>query len=290
MRNHEATKDTKTHEGCFLKKFSSWSFAFIVYSWFLSTAGAAQWLHYPTADVPRTRDGTPNLSAPAPRLANGRPDFSGVWENDGYDPNRAEGLAGGPPKTAFFDIANGMSGAPPYQPWAAELAKKRRAEFSKDNPDARCLPLGALQMMAHPLPKKILHTPGVLAILHERNMEFRQIFTDGRPLPADRQPSWSGYSSGKWESDVLVVQTAGLRDGLWADFNGSPLTDAATLTERFRRPAFGRLEVDVTVDDPKAYTRPWTIRLSQHIALDTDLLEYACLENEKDVAHFQGTH
>ncbi|HET9830501.1 MAG TPA: hypothetical protein VFP91_02275 [Vicinamibacterales bacterium] len=261
---------------------------FIVSSWFLSATTAAQWLHYPTSNVPRTRDGKANLSAPAPRLANGRPDFSGVWENDGYDPSRAEGLAGGPPKTAFFDIANGMSGAPPYQPWAADLAKKRRAEFSKDNPDARCLPLGALQMMAHPLPKKILHTPGVLAILHERNMEFRQIFTDGRPLPADRQPSWSGYSSGKWESDVLVVQTAGLRDGLWADFNGSPLTDAATLTERFRRPAFGRLEVDVTVDDPKAYTRPWTIRLSQHIALDTDLLEYACLENEKDVAHFPG--
>jgi hypothetical protein len=274
----------------FLEKFSSWSFVFIVSSWFLSMAGAAQWLHYPTANVPHTRDGKPNLSAPAPRLANGRPDFSGVWENDGYDPNRAEGLAGGPPKTAFFDIANGMTGAPPYQPWAAELAKKRRADFSKDNPDARCLPLGALQMMAHPLPKKIIHTPGVLAILHERNMEFRQIFTDGRRLPADRQPSWSGYSSGKWEGDVLVVQTAGLRDGLWADFNGSPLTDAATLTERIRRPTFGRLEVEVTVDDPKAYTRPWTIRLQQHIALDTDLLEYACLENEKDVAHFPAAH
>jgi hypothetical protein len=222
-------------------------------------------------------------------MANGKPDFSGVWENDGYDPNRAEGLAGGPPKTAFFDIANGMAVAPPYRPWAADLAKKRRADFSKDNPDARCLPLGSLQMMAHPLPKKIVQTPGLLIILHERNMEFRQIFTDGRPLPADQQPSWAGYSTARWENDALVVKTSGFRDGLWADFNGSPLTDAAILTERIRRPAFGRLEVELTVDDAKAYTQPWTIQLNQHIALDTDLLEYACLENEKDVPHFPGS-
>jgi hypothetical protein len=249
---------------------------------------AAQWLRYPTKGVPRTGDGKPNLSAPPPRAANGTPDFSGVWENDGYDPNRAEGLAGGPPKTAFFDIANGLADAPPYQPWAAELASARKSAFGKDNPDARYLPLGVLQMMAHPLPKKIVHTPALLVILHERNMEFRQIFTDGRPLPADQNPSWSGYSTGKWDKDTLVVQTAGFRDGLWADFNGSPLTDRAKITERFRRPSFGRLEIDVTIDDPKAYTRPWTIRLNQHIALDTDLLEYACLENEKDVAHLKG--
>jgi hypothetical protein len=243
---------------------------------------------HPTKGVPRTGDGKTGISsAPPLRAANGRPDFSGVWENDGYDPNRAEGLAGGPPKTAFFDIANGLAGAPPYQPWAAELANARKAAFGKDNPDARCLPLGVLQMMAHPLPKKIVHTPALLVILHERNMEFRQIFTDGRPLPADQNPSWSGYSTGKWDKDTLVVQTAGFRDGLWADFNGSPLTDRAKITERFRRPSFGRLEVDVTIDDPKAYTRPWTIRLNQHIALDTDPLEYAS-GNEKDVAHLKG--
>jgi hypothetical protein len=254
----------------------------------LAVAPAAQWLRYPTAGVPRTRDGKPNLSAPAPRAANGTPDFSGVWANDGYDPSRAEGLAGGPPKTAFFDVANGLGAAPPYQPWAAALADTRKAAFSKDNPDARCLPLGVLQMMAHPLPKKIVHTPALLVILYERNMEFRQIFTDGRPLPADQNPSWSGYSTGKWEKDTLVVQTSGFRDGLWADFNGSPLSDRAKVTERFRRPTFGRLEVQVTIDDPKAYTRPWTIQLSQHLALDSDLLEYACLENEKDVAHLSG--
>jgi len=256
-----------------------------------STASAlAQWLKYPTAGVPRTRDGKPDLSAGTPRGPNGKPDFSGVWQNDGYDPERPEGAAGGPPKTAFFDIAFGLTGAPPYQPWAEELASRRKSAFSKDNPDARCLPLGALQMMAHPLPKKIVHAPGLLVILHERNMEFRQIFTDGRPLPTDPNPSWSGYSSGAWEGDTLVVHTAGFRDGLWADFNGSPLTDSARLTERFRRPAYGRLEVEITVDDPKAYTRPWTLTLHQHIALDTDLLEYACLENEKDVPHLTGGH
>jgi len=263
-------------------------FVFVVSSWFLSSAAAAQWIHYPTTGVPRTRDGKVNLSAPAPRLANGKPDFSGVWENDGYDPSRAEGLAGGPPKTSFFDVANGLGGAPPYQPWAAELAGRRKAAFAKDNPDARCLPLGALQMMAHPLPKKIVHSPALLVVLHERNMEFRQIFTDGRALPVDPNPSWSGYSSGMWDSDTLVVRTTGFRDGLWADFNGSPLTDRATITERIRRPVYGTLEVAVTVDDPKAYTKPWTIRLNQHITLDSDLLEYACLENEKDVAHFPG--
>jgi hypothetical protein len=228
-----------------------------------SLGAAAQWLRYPSAGVPRTRDGKPDLAARAPRTANGTPDLSGVWENDGYDPNVPEGSGGGPPKT-------------------------RKAAFGKDNPDARCLPLGALQMMAHPLPKKIIQAPGLLAILHERNMEFRQIFTDGRPLPVDPNPSWSGYSTGKWEQDTLVVQTSGFRDGLWADFNGSPLTDAATITERFRRPTYGRLEVEVTVDDRKAYTRPWTIHLNQHIVVDTDLLEYACLENEKDVAHIAG--
>jgi hypothetical protein len=270
--------------------FSRRAFSAVTLAWMVSSAPLfGQWLHYPTAGVPRTPDGRPNLSAPAPRATNGKPDFSGVWENDGFDPNRAEGLnAGGPPRTAFFDISNGLASPPPYQPWAADVTARRKAEFGKDNPDARCLPLGVLQMLAHPLPRKIIQAPGLLVILHERNMEFRQIFTDGRPLPADQQPSWSGYSSGAWDKDTLVVQTSGFRDGLWADFAGSPLTDRARITERFRRPTYGRLEIEVTVDDPRAYTRPWTLTLSQHLALDTDLLEYACLENEKDVPHLTG--
>jgi len=247
---------------------------------------SAQWIRYPTRDVPRTADGRPDLAAPAPRGADGKPDFSGVWENDGYTPG-AEGT-GPTPRTVFFDLRFGLGGPPPYQAWARELADRRRGDNAKDNPDARCLPLGPLQMLAHPLPKKILHVPGVLAILHERNMEFRQIYTDGRPLPADPNPSWYGYSSGTWDGDTLVVATSGLRDGLWADFWGSPLTDAARLTERIRRPSFGTLLIDVTVDDPKAYTKPFTVSVNQHLALDTDLLEYSCLENEKDVPHLVG--
>jgi len=251
-----------------------------------AAVGAAQWVHYPTAGVPHTPDGKPNLTAPAPRTADGRPDFSGVWENDGYRPG-SEGL-GAPPKTVFFDLAHVLGSRPPYQPWAGALYDRRKDENSKDNPDARCLPLGPLQMLAHPLPKKIVQMPGLVVLLHERNMEFRQIYTDGRPLPADPQPSWYGYSTARWENDTLVVDTIGLRDGLWADFNGSPLTDQAKIRERFRRPNYGTLEIQVTVDDPKAYTRPFTIAVNQYLALDTDLLEYACLENEKDVSRLVG--
>jgi hypothetical protein len=247
----------------------------------------AQWIRYPTAGVPRTRDGKPNLAARTPRTADGQPDLSGVWQNDGYGPQNQEGV-GPTPRTVFFDLTHGMQGTPPYQPWAAALAAQRKDDEAKDNPDARCLPLGPLQMLAHPLPKKILQSPGLVVILHERNMEFRQIFTDGRKLPDDPQPSWYGYSTGRWEGDTLVVETIGLRDGLWADFYGSPLTDQARMIERFRRPNYGTLEVQVTVDDPKGYTKPWTVNVNQHFALDTDLLEYACLENEKDVPRLVG--
>jgi hypothetical protein len=176
----------------------------------------AQWIRYPTAGLPRTADGKPNLAAAAPRLPNGKPDFSGVWQNDGYGAPGGEGT-GPTPRTVFFDLTHGMKGVtPPYQPWAADLYKRRKDDQAKDNPDARCLPIGALQMLAHPLPKKILHNPSLLVILHERNMEFRQIFVDGRGLPDDPQPSWYGYSTARWEGDTLVVDTIGFRDGLWA--------------------------------------------------------------------------
>ena len=251
-----------------------------------SAAVEAQWINYPTANVPRTRDGKPNLAAAAPRTADGKPDLSGVWQGDGYV--RGSEGTGGPPRTVFFDLANALGGRPPYQAWAGALYDKRKDDQSKDNPDARCLPLGPLQMLAHPLPKKILQAPGLLVLLHERNMEFRQIFTDGRPLPADQQPSWYGYSTGRWEGDTLTVETSGFRDGLWADFWGSPLTDQAKMTERFRRPNFGTLLVEVTINDPKAYSKPWTINVNQHYGLDAELLEYACLENEKDAARLVG--
>jgi len=248
---------------------------------------AAQWINYPTPGVPRTKDGKLNLAAPAPRTRDGKPDLSGIWEAEKR--SAADGFGGSGPRTQqFLDIGAGLKEGLPYQPWAAALAKARHAENSKGNPDVRCLPLGILQMHTHPFIRRIIQVPGLLTILHERNMEYRQIFTDGRPLPADPQPAWNGYSSGKWEGDTLVVETNGFRDGLWADYNGSPITDAAKMTERFRRVNFGKLEIEVTVDDPKAYTRPWTVKLSQVIALDTDLLEYVCLENERDVSHMVG--
>lgn len=254
----------------------------------LPAALSAQWLHTPTAGVPRTPSGSPDLSAPAPRTAGGKPDLSGIWQpasrNTGPESLEGQTLRA----TQFWDIGRGLPGGLPYQPWAAELRKTREAENSKDNPDVRCLPLGILQMQTHPMIRRIVQEPGFIAILHERDMEYRQIFTDGRPLPNDPQPSWNGYSSGKWEGDTLVVETIGFRDGLWADYNGSPLTGAARITERFRRLNYGNLEVEVTVQDPKAYTRPWTVKLNQTIVLDTDMLEYVCLENEKDSAHLVG--
>jgi hypothetical protein len=143
-------------------------------------------------------------------------------------------------------------------------------------------------MHSQPMPRKILQLPGLITILFEKNNEYRQIFTDGRALPLDPEPAWRGYSSGEWQADSLLVQTIGFRDGLWADTDGNPLTDAAKVTERFRRPSYGTLEIEITVDDPKAYTAPWTVKIHQHIMLDTDLLEYVCLENEQDRAHLVG--
>jgi hypothetical protein len=136
-------------------------------------------------------------------------------------------------------------------------------------------------------PSKILQLPGLVVILYEKNVDYRQIFTDGRPLPVDPEPSYFGYSSGKWEGDTLVVQTNGFRNDLWADGNGDPITESAKITERFRRPNYGNLEIEVTVDDPKAYTTPWTVKINQHIQLDTDLLEFFC-DNEKDRPHLVG--
>ena len=181
-----------------------------------------------------------------------------------------------------------VPGGLPYLPWAAEVRNKRFADHSKDNPDVNCVPLGILQMNTHPFPRRFVQAPGYLAVLHERDMEYRQIFTDGRPLPGDPQPSWNGYSTGKWVGDVLVVETIGFRDGLWADYDGSPLTSAAKITERFHRLDYGSMEIEMTVDDPKAYTKPWTAKVTLALQLDSDLLEYVCLEGERDAAHMVG--
>lgn len=255
-----------------------------------ATSAFAQWLDYPTAGVPRTRDGKPNLAAPTPKTADGKPDLSGLWGNRCPTANGPVLCA---PEIAvpqlFGDIGRGVKGGLPYQPWAADIVKARKADNGKDDPTSHCLPGGVAKLHTAALLRKIVQVPGIVVFLAERNASYRQIFTDGRPLPKDPNPSWNGYSTGHWEGDTLVVVSNGFQSGQWLDRAGSPLTEAARITEKFRRPDFGTLEIEMTIDDPEAYTKSWTIQLKQEIVLDTELLDYICLENEKDSAHLVGS-
>jgi hypothetical protein len=243
-------------------------------------ATIAQWPDYPTPDVPRTADGAVDLDGPVPRAVDGRPDLSGLWrgargQNASPDPDS-------PPVAGFRDVGANFEDGLPLQDWARELRDQREAAGSADNPEAHCLPMGNMQFHTQGAPRKFAQSPRLLIILYEASMGFRQIFTDGRPSPDnDPQPWYYGYSTGVWEGDTLVVTTTGIRDGEWLDIIGTPMTDAATVTERFRRPTFGRMEIDITVDDPKAYTEPWTVRFNQEIMLDQDLIEFVCLENQR---------
>jgi hypothetical protein len=253
----------------------------------------AQWPSYPTPGVPRTPTGQPNLDAPTPRTPDGKPDLSGIWGivrgSIGQQKQTVITPPGTIPAATFFNIGAGFKDGLPLQPWAADLLKQRIAENSKDNPDAHCLPLGLMQLHLHPQPRKIIQTPGVIVILYEAQGGVRQIFTDGRPLPNnDPQPWWYGYSIGKWDGDSLVVETTGFRDDVWLDINGSPLTSAGKMIERFRRPNYGHLEIEVTIDDPKAYTKPFTVKVNQQIMPDTDLIEFICQENERSDKHLVG--
>ena len=254
----------------------------------LSEHVRGQWLNYPTAGVPRTADGKPNLNAPSPRAADGKPDLSGLWVMQ----TRREGNPNFPGCDAvsdeFVNIAVSRSGGLPYQAWARDLVKARQSEQRVNDPMSRCIPIGPVRLHTWNGPRKLVQTPGLLIVMNEPDTSFRQIFTDGRPLPQEPNPSWNGYSSGRWEGDTLVVHTSGLRDRMWLDATGNPITDAARITERFRRPDFGHLEIVITVDDPKAYTQPWTITLSQVIKLDTDLLDYVCADNEKDASRLSS--
>jgi hypothetical protein len=245
----------------------------------------AQWPNHPSARLPRTPDGKPNLAAPAPRTADGKVDFSGVWNYAGV-----LGFRGGPPppppgtpvQATFWNIEAGFKEGLPFQPWARALRQQRMDANSKDNPDAQCLPLGHMQLHTHSQPRKMIQTSDVIVILYEANADVRQIFLDGRERPpSDVQPWWNGYSRGRWEGDTLVVETTNLRDMGWLDVNGAPITAQATITERFRRPNAGTLEIDVTIDDPKAYTKPWTVRVNQRLLPDTELIEFVCLENNQ---------
>lgn len=236
---------------------------------------SAQWLHTPTPDVPRTKDGKPDLNAPPPKAADGHPDLSGVWRADGRS---LQDLA--------FQIKPENV---PYQPWAKKVFDERaNGAKGKDDPAAYCVP-GMPKLIVLPYPYKIYQLPGVTVILYEGFTTFRQIFTDGRELPKDPQPSWMGYSVGKWDGDTFVVDTIGVNDKTWMDNAGRPHSDALHTVERYHRKNFGSMDVSITFDDPKAYTRPWTVDQGPaRLVVGQDLLEYVCTENNKDIDHLFG--
>jgi hypothetical protein len=286
---------------------------------------AAQWPRHQESGVPRDAQGNVLMDAPAPRSADGKPDFSGLWmrANSAQPGGRGErggrgeqaqsgntnapftgGRGGvvvelptapfpvdpnGPPIATFFEAGGNIPGGLPYTPWAADLRKRRMDLNAKDNPDANCLPMGFLQFHQQPQPRKIIQTPKLILIEYEANYGIRHIYMDGRPLPpqGEPQPWWYGYSVGRWEGDTLVVETNNLRgaedsayDG-WLDVNGSPYSQQARFIERFRRPTFGHLQIDITVEDPKAYTKPFTVRVDQRILPDQELIEFVCNENNQ---------
>ena len=248
---------------------------------------AAQWLKYPTAGVPKTAGGTPNLTAPAPRTPDGHPDFTGIWLTaDTFCPNNKdpEVLVCGtelPMGTRGINFGFGMQGGLPYQPWLAALVKERTANNAKDDPHVRCMPDTFLRAYSLPHLLKFVQTPALLVMMNEMNAGYRQVFLDGRALPDDPTPSWQGYSTAKWQGDALVITSAGFRDDLWIDWNGSMIMSDAKVQEKIRRPDYGHLEAEVTIDDPNAYTKPWTVTLHQRIALNTELVDEICVENEK---------
>ena len=260
----------------------------------LSPVVGAQWPSYPTPGVPRAADGKPVLDGPAPRMPDGKVDFSGIWNRVGG----GRGRAGAPPPptttpdgiplSTFGEVA-GRGYQLPLQPWAAELKKKRMADNNRDNPDVWCLPIGLMQYHNHGQPRQIVQTKNLMLITYESNYGLRYIYMDGRPAPDnDPTPWWFGYSRGWYEGDTLVVETTnfnGEERAGWLDVNGSPYTDALKMTERFRRPTFGTLEIDVTIDDKKAYTKPFTVRVNQRLMVDTEMIEFICNENEKSTDH-----
>jgi hypothetical protein len=235
---------------------------------------SAQWLKFPTAGIPRTPDGKPDLTAPAPKTRAGVPDVAGLWEPvGGYIGNLARDL---------------KPGTVPFQPWAEALYRQRQENQSKDDPTGNCIPGGVPRSDAVPYPFKIVSSDGLMMILYEAVHSYRQIFMDGRPLPKDPNPAWQGYSVGHWDAEGLVVESAGFVENSWLDNGGHPGTESLHVTERFRRKDFGHMNIEVTIDDPKAYTKPWNATIPLQLMPDTDLLEYICSENNKDLPHLVG--
>jgi hypothetical protein len=253
-----------------------------------ATPVSAQWVDYPTAGVPRKPDGSVDMHAPVPRLPNGKPDLSGIWVPS--TPRRQESgedlVSDGNDISSSPHMANlgvDMVGGLPYQDWLIPVVKQRTDNLAIDDPHIRCLPDNFLRAYGLPHMLKYIHTDGLWVTLNEMNAGYRQVFTDARVLPDDPNPSFQGYSSATWQGDTLVVDTIGVRDDTWIDWDGSVLTEAAKVREEISRPDYGHIEIKVTVDDPKAYTKPWTVTLKQRIVVNAELIDEICLENEQFV-------
>jgi hypothetical protein len=240
---------------------------------FVLTTGPlqAQWAKVPSAAIPRTPDGKPNLAGPAPRLPDGKPDLSGVWN---------------PPLGYLRDLARDLKGDVPFRPLAKNIYDERAAGLRwREEPDANCLPQGVPKVLLAPAPWRIVQAPDRIFFVHEAFNLWWQVFMDGRefvPSP-DVTPTWHGYSTGKWEGDTLVVDSRGFNGKVWLDQLGKPSTEALHVTTRFRRRDFGRMDIQITIDDPEAYTKPWTVDVAVNLLPNGELMEFICLENEKDV-------
>ena len=273
-----------------------------VLSALLAGGAHAQWLNFPAPGTPRTRDGKPDLTAKTPRASNGKPDLSGVWQTEYAPAGENASLFGSYVKDFvvpgddpgmfskyFFNVlVDFKPEEAPIRPAAAELARKNAERRGTDNPPTRCLPQGLPRAdVFNYAPFKIIQTPGVIAVLYEVDNTHRQIYTDGRKLPVDPQPSWLGYSVGRWEGDTLVVDSAGFNDKSWLDLSGHPHSEDLRIQERFHRRDFGHMDLSITIEDPKMYTRPFTIKVTELLVPDSDILESICNENEKDRTHLE---
>jgi len=248
----------------------------------------AQWLNYPSSDVPRTKDGKANLSARAPKARDGKPDLSGIWRAEPDPQGKAEGVENEIFPRYFANIAKDLKPEEMVlRPSADTLFKERVQSEGKNAPEAHCVPVGVPGINTFPSPFKIVQMPRLIIMLYEKDTTYRQIFMDGRQLPRDPNPSFMGYSVGRWDAETLVVESVGFRDGGWLDRMGHPHGDQLHLTERYRRRDFGHLSIEMTIDDPNTYAKPFTYTQPSVLLPDTDLLEYYCTENEKDIRHFK---
>jgi hypothetical protein len=250
----------------------------------LGTSGFAQWIDYPTPGIPRTADGKPNLSAPVPKASDGKPDLSGLWQRVRSPNQRTTTLAMG---RNLEDFMRPGEKIPPLLPAAQKLHEQRMANFMADRPSSKCLPHGIPDQMLIRVPLKIVQNPGLTLILYEEFARFRQIFTDGRKHPPVASPAWLGYSIGRWEGDWFIVDTRGFNDKSWLDDSGRPHSEALHTVEKFRRTDFGHMDVEVTIDDPEAYTKPWSFPMKFELLTDTEMIEDVC-DNERDSEHSVG--